>query len=144
MITRTLGTGGLEVSAVGLGCMGLSHGYGPAVDERDGIALLCAAVEAGVTFVDTAQVYGPFVNEELVGKALAPVRDQVVDATPAQVALAWLLAQHPSIVPIPGTTKVHRLRENAGAVDIEVTTADLQGLTAAAEEVGVQGERYPE
>ena len=81
MITRTLGTSGLEVSAIGLGCMGLSHAYGLDVDEQDGIALIRAAVDLGVTFFDTAQVYGPFTNEELVGKALAPVRDQVVIAT---------------------------------------------------------------
>ena len=81
MIKRTLGSSGQEVSAIGLGCMGLSHGYGPAVDEQDGIALIRAAVDLGITFFDTAQVYGPFSNEELVGKALAPVREQVVIAT---------------------------------------------------------------
>src|SRR5215203_3157761 len=81
MITRTLGTSGLEVSPIGLGCMGLSHAYGLDIDEEDGIALIRAAVDLGITFFDTAQVYGPFVNEELVGNALAPVRDQVVIAT---------------------------------------------------------------
>src|SRR3954454_23114659 len=81
MHTRELGRSGLEVSALGLGCMGLSHGLGPAVEKQDGIALIRAAVERGVTFFDTAQVYGPFTNEELVGEALAPVRDQVVIAT---------------------------------------------------------------
>lgn len=81
MITRTLGYLGLEVSALGLGCMGLSHGYGAAVDRNAGIQLIRAAVDQGVTFFDTAQVYGPFVNEELVGEALAPVRGQVVIAT---------------------------------------------------------------
>ena len=81
MITRTLGSSGPEVSAIGLGCMGLSHGYGPAVDDQDGIALIRAAVDQGVTFFDTAQVYGPFTNEELVGQTLAPVRDEVVIAT---------------------------------------------------------------
>jgi aryl-alcohol dehydrogenase-like predicted oxidoreductase len=319
MITRTLGRSGLEVSAIGLGCMGLSHGYGPAVDDQDGIALIRSAVDLGVTFFDTAQVYGPFSNEELVGKALAPVRKQVViatkfgfsfdgssstgldshpehirstvedslrrlnveridllyqhrvdpdvpieevagmvqeliaagkvahfglseagvsiirrahavqpvtalqseyslwwrepeaeilptlaelgigfvpfsplgkgfltgtidsstsfadsdlrsklprftgqartanqalvellsaiakrkSATPAQVALAWLLAQHPWIAPIPGTTKPHRLRENTAAVDLELTPEDLEEITAAADRVDVQGERYP-
>lgn len=78
---RVLGKSGLEVSALGLGCMGLSFGLGPAVDRREGIALIRAAVERGVTFFDTAQVYGPFTNEELVGEALAPFRDQVVIAT---------------------------------------------------------------
>jgi aryl-alcohol dehydrogenase-like predicted oxidoreductase len=81
MDTRVLGSSGLEVSALGLGCMGLSHGLGPAVDQQEGIALIRAAVERGVTFFDTAQVYGPFTNEELVGAALAPFRDSVVIAT---------------------------------------------------------------
>src|SRR6202030_4242422 len=70
-----------EISAIGLGCMGLSFGLGPPVDKKDGIALIRAAVERGVTFFDTAEVYGPFTNEELVGEALAPFRDQVVIAT---------------------------------------------------------------
>ena len=319
MNKRTLGSSGLEVSAIGLGCMGLSHGYGPAVGQQDGIALIRAAVDLGITFFDKAQVYGPFTNEELVGEALAPVREQVViatkfgfsfdgsrstgldsrpehiratvedslrrlgvgkidllyqhrvdpdvpieevagavkgliaagkvghfglseagvdvirrahavqpvtalqseyslwwrepeaeilptlaelgigfvpfsplgkgfltgaidsttsfgdsdlrnilprfteqartanqalvdllsaiaerkGATTAQVALAWLLAQHAWIVPIPGTTKVHRLQENSSAVDIELTPEDLEELTAAADRVDVQGERYP-
>src|SRR3982751_1735158 len=81
MQTRRLGTSNLEVSALGLGCMGLSYGYGPAVDKRHGITLIRAAVDRGVTFFDTAEAYGPFANEELVGEALAPVRDQVVVAT---------------------------------------------------------------
>src|SRR3954470_4970024 len=73
--------GNLEVSAIGLGCMGLSHAYGTALDETAGIALIRGAVERGVTLFDTAEVYGPFVNEELVGAALAPVRDDLVIAT---------------------------------------------------------------
>src|SRR6478672_7638197 len=81
MQTRKLGKSGLEVSAIGLGCMGLSFGYGPAVDKQEGIALIRAAVDLGVTFFDTAEVYGPFTNEELVGEALAPVRDRAVIAT---------------------------------------------------------------
>jgi aryl-alcohol dehydrogenase-like predicted oxidoreductase len=81
MITRTLGSSGLEVSALGLGCMGLSHAYGLDIDEEHGIDVIRTAGDVGVTFFDTAQVYGPFTNEELVGKALAPVRDQVVIAT---------------------------------------------------------------
>ena len=81
MQKRKLGKSGLEVSAIGLGCMGLSFGYGPAVEKQAGIALIRAAVERGVTFFDTAEVYGPFTSEELVGEALAPVRDQVVIAT---------------------------------------------------------------
>src|SRR5258706_10130139 len=81
MQKRKLGKTNLEVSALGLGCMGLSFGYGPAVEKQQGIALIRAAVERGVTFFDTAEVYGPYTNEELVGEALAPFRDQVVIAT---------------------------------------------------------------
>src|SRR5499433_225116 len=81
MQKRKLGKSNLEVSAIGLGCMGLSSGYGPAVDKQAGISLIRAAFERGVTFFDTAEVYGPFTNEELVGEALAPFRSQVVIAT---------------------------------------------------------------
>lgn len=81
MQKRKLGKSGLEVSAIGLGCMGLSFGYGPAVDAKAGVWLIRAAVERGITFFDTAEAYGPFVNEELVGEALVPVRDKVVIAT---------------------------------------------------------------
>jgi aryl-alcohol dehydrogenase-like predicted oxidoreductase len=81
MQKRQLGRSGLEVSAIGLGCMGMSFSYGPPKDRQEMIALLRTAVERGVTFFDTAEVYGPFTNEELVGEALAPVRDQVVIAT---------------------------------------------------------------
>lgn len=81
MQKRYLGKSGLEVSALGLGCMGLSHGYGPATDTRQAIELIRAAVERGVTFFDTAEVYGPYLNEEVVGEALKPFRDRVVIAT---------------------------------------------------------------
>src|SRR6202162_3294818 len=81
MKKRKLGKSNLEVSALGLGCMGMSFGFGPAMDKKDGISLIRTAVERGVTFFDTAEVYGPFTNEELVGEALAPLRDQVVIAT---------------------------------------------------------------
>ena len=81
MQKRTLGKSNLKVSALGLGCMGMSYGYGPAADRQEMIALIRSAVERGITFFDTAQVYGGFTNEELVGEALAPVRDQVVIAT---------------------------------------------------------------
>ncbi len=330
MQKRKLGKSNFEVSAIGLGCMGLSFGYGPAVDKQQGISLIRAAVERGVTFFDTAEVYGPFTNEELVGEALAPFRDQVViatkfgfkiengkqagldsrpehikevadaslkrlkmadaslkrlktdridllyqhrvdpnvpiedvagavkdliqqgkvrhfglseagvktirrahavqsvaalqseyslwwrepeaevlptleelgigfvpfsplgkgfltgkisqdtqfdktdfrnvvprftpenrkanqamvdlvgrfaqqkKATPAQVALAWLLAQKPWFVPIPGTTKLHRLEENIGAAAVELMPDDLRQLESAASKIPVQGERYPE
>lgn len=326
MQKRILGTNGLEVSAIGLGCMGMSFSYGPPKDKQEMITLLRTAVERGVTFFDTAEVYGPFTNEELVGEALAPLRDRVViatkfgfdttvdpramkgggpvlnsrpehikevaeaslkrlrtdvidlfyqhrvdpdvpieevagavkeliqegkvrhfglseagietvrrahavqpvacvqneyslwfrrpeegllqtleelgiglvpysplgkgfltgkidesttfdstdfrstlprftpealkanqalvdllsrisaekKATPAQVALAWLLAQKPWIVPIPGTTKLERLDENIGAVAIELTTNNLREIEQAAAQITVQGERYPE
>ena len=81
MQKRCLGAAGLEVSELGFGCMGLSFGYGPAVDKSAGIALIRAAYERGVTFFDTAEAYGPFANEELVGEAIAPIRDHVVIAT---------------------------------------------------------------
>src|SRR5256885_2470052 len=81
MKKRKLGNSNLEVSALGLGCMGMSFGYGPPADKQEMISLIRSAVERGVTFFDTAQVYGPFTNEELVGEALAPLREQVVIAT---------------------------------------------------------------
>src|SRR6202045_5220780 len=81
MKKRKLGKSNLEVTAIGLGCMGLSYGYGPAVDKQEGISLIRGAVERGITFFDTAEVYGPFTNEELLGEALAPFREQVVIAT---------------------------------------------------------------
>jgi aryl-alcohol dehydrogenase-like predicted oxidoreductase len=319
MQKRKLGKSDLEVSALGLGCMGLSFGFGPATDNDTAIKLIRAAVERGVTFFDTAEIYGPFVNEELVGEALAPVRDQVVIATkfgfetstplrglnsrpehikqvaeaslkrlrtdridlfyqhrvdpdvpiedvagavkdlilagkvnhfglseagaqsirrahavqpvtalqseyslwwrepesqilplleelgiglvpfsplgkgfltgaisetttfeqgdfrnivprfspearktnqavvdllgriardknvtPAQIALAWLLAQKPWIVPIPGTTKQHRLEENIGAASVELSPEDLRDIDSAVSAIAVQGARYPE
>ena len=322
MQKRKLGKSGLEVSAIGFGCMGLSFSYGPAVEKQHGIALIRAAVERGVTFFDTAEVYGPFVNEILVGEALAPFRDRVViatkfafdidpetgqnrglnsrpehikqaaeaslkrlkvetidllyqhrvdpnvpiedvagavkdlikegkvkhfglsepgvqtirrahailpvtavqneyslwwrrpeaqviptleelgiglvpysplgkgfltgkidqsttfsgtdirntiprfsaearkanqgmvdllakiaarkNATPAQVALAWLLAEKPWIVPIPGTTKLERLEENIGAAAVELTSNDLEEIESAASKITVEGARYPE
>lgn len=318
MITRKLGTSGLEVSALGLGCMGLSFGYGTTTDRGEAIALLRAAHERGVTFFDTAEAYGPGANEDLLGEALAPVRDTVViatkfgfvdgvpsqgldsrperirqvaeeslkrlrtdridlfyqhrvdpkvpvedvagtvrdliaegkvkhfgmseagpdairrahavqplaalqseysmwwrepeqailplleelgigfvpfaplgrgfltgkltadtvfakddfrstvprfqaealkanqalvdlvgliaaekGATPAQIALAWLLAQRPWIVPIPGTTKLHRLEENLGAVAVELTTGDLARIRTALAGIETVGDRYP-
>jgi aryl-alcohol dehydrogenase-like predicted oxidoreductase len=320
MQKRTLGKSGLEVSALGFGCMGISFGYGPAASRDEGIAIIRAAVDGGVTFFDTAEAYGPFANEELVGEALAPVRNQVVvatkfgfkfesgkqagldsrpvhirevaeaslkrlktdridlfyqhrvdpnvpiedvagavkdliregkikhfglseagvgtirrahavqavaalqseyslwwrepekevlptleqlgigfvpfsplgkgfltgkiddkttfdptdfrsivprfteenrkanlafvewlktfaerkKATPAQIALAWLLGQKPWIVPIPGTTKRNRLQENLGAAEIQLTADDLREIDRAASQIEVHGARYPE
>jgi len=159
---RKLGNSNLEVSALGLGCMGMSFGYGTIADKNEMITLIHKAVESGVTFFDTAEVYGPSINEELgigfvpfspLGKgfltgkmdhnttfdskdfrstvprlspenlkaniAFVDMLAQVSkrkNATPVQIALTWLLAQKPWIVPIPGTTKLHRLKENLGAV----------------------------
>jgi len=318
MQKRKLGKSGLEVSAIGFGCMGLTFAYGPALEKQAAIAIIRAAVECGVTFFDTAEAYGPFANEELVGEALAPLRDRVViatkfgfkdgdstrgvdsrperikqvaeaslkrlktdsidlfyqhrvdpkvpmeevagtvkelirqgkvkhfglseagaqsirlahaiqpvtalqseysmwwrqpeaeilptlkelgigfvaysplgkgfltgainektqfasndfrnivprftpearkanqalvdqvaqiaarkKATPAQIALAWLLAQKPWIVPIPGTTKQHRLEENTGAAGIDLTGDDLRDIEGALGRIAVQGDRYP-
>jgi aryl-alcohol dehydrogenase-like predicted oxidoreductase len=114
MKKRILGSSNLEVSTLGLGCMGISFGLGQAIDPQDGIALIRAAVERGVTFFDTAEVYGPFKNEEVVGEALAP---------------------------IPGTTKRHRLEENLGAVDVELTPDDLRELDDLTTQIKVQGAR---
>ncbi len=183
MQKRKLGKSGLEVSALGLGCMGMSFSYGPPKDKKQMISLLRATVERGVTFFDTAEVYGPFTNEELVGEALSPLRGQVVIATkfddgdfrgtlprftpearkanqalvdllgriakrkkttPAQIALAWLLARKPWIVPIPGTTKLERLEENIRASAFKLTPADLRDIDTAAAKITVQGARYPE
>lgn len=321
MQKRILGKNGLEVSALGYGCMGLDFGYANKISKQEGVTLIRQAVDRGVTFFDTAEVYGPFTNEEMVGEALRPVRDRVViatkfgfnivdgkqagtnsrpehikqvadaslkrlgieqidlfyqhrvdpnvpiedvagavkdliaagkvkhfgmsepgaqtvrrahavqlvtalqneyslwtrgvetngildtceelgiglvpysplgkgfltgamgkdtklgegdfrailprftpeameknqalvdllkrigtdkGATPAQIALAWLLAQKPWIVPIPGTTKLHRLEENLGAVDVELTAADLAEIQTVAAAIQVEGERYPE
>jgi len=104
------------------GSIGQSHGR-PSSRE-DGIAIIRAAVDRGVTFFDTAEVYGPYTNEDLVGEALQPVRNQVVIAT--------------------GTTKRHRLEENLGALDIHLTAEDLRDIDRAASQIEVQGARYPE
>jgi aryl-alcohol dehydrogenase-like predicted oxidoreductase len=142
MQKRKLGNSNLEVSAIGLGCMGMSFAYGPPPDKQEMISLIRSAVERGITFFDTAEAYGPFTNEELVGEALAPFRGQ--KATPAQIALAWLLAQKPWIVPIPGTTKLSRLEENIGAAAVNLSPDDLREIDSAASQITVQGARYPE
>ena len=105
MQKRKLGNSNLEVSAIGLGCMGMSYGYGPAHDKKEMISVIRSAVEHGVTFFDTAEIYGPFTNEELVGEALAPFREQVVIATKfgfkplpptRQSGLSWRAGQNTS------------------------------------------------
>ena len=123
MKTRTLGRVGPQVSALGYGAMGLSLAYGPAADRKDAIAILRAAVERGVTLFDTAEAYGSFTNEEIVGEALA---------------------QKPWIVPIPGTTKLNRLEENLAAAEVELTPNDLRRIDEGASKIPVKGERLPE
>ncbi|WP_415154509.1 aldo/keto reductase [Propionicimonas sp.] len=172
----------------------MSQSYGPNPGSRDDmIGVLRSAVEAGVTFFDTAEVYGPFVNEELVGEALQPIRDQVVIATkfgwriesgtsvglnsrpeqirrvaeenraanqslvdhvknladaksvtPGQIALAWLLAQQPWIVPVPGTRRTARLQENAAATQVALSADEHADLDALASRIGAHGDRYGE
>jgi len=131
MQTRVLGRNGLEVTALGFGCMGLSYGYGPATDRQEATSLIRAAPDRGVTFFDTAEAYGPGINEEVVGEALAPVRDQVVIATKFGFKNG-----------VPGTTKLHRLDENLGGVDVVLTDPDLARIRDALSGIEVQGERY--
>jgi aryl-alcohol dehydrogenase-like predicted oxidoreductase len=137
MQTRKLGRSGLEVSALGLGCMGLSFGLGPATDKATGIALIRAAVERGVTFFDTAEVYGPFVNEELVGEALAPMRDRVVIATKfgfnVGVPGAQAVNSRPAHIKEVADASLKRLRTNVidlfyqHRVDPDVPIEDVAG-----------------
>lgn len=232
MKRRTLGASGLTVSTLGLGCMGMSYAYGERPDKSGMIALLRSAAERGVTFFDTAEVYGPFANEELLGEALEPVRDDVLIATkfgfdltadpaqgpradsrpdhirvvvdaslkrlrtdridllyqhrvdpavpiedvagtvadlrfqaeavaanqalvdkvrevagpmgasPAQVALAWLLAKGEDVVPIPGTTRLSRLEENIAAAELSLGQEAIAALDAASQQVEIVGARY--
>jgi len=140
MQKRILGKNGLEVSAVGLGCMGMSFAYGPPKDKPEMIALIRAAVERGVTFFDTAEVYGPFTNEELVGEALAPVRNQVVIATKfgfrpsADGSLRWTdLDSRPAHIKEAAEASLKRLRTDVidllyqHRVDPEVPIEDVAG-----------------
>src|SRR5512135_2333721 len=123
MQKRLLGKSGLEVSALGLGCMGMSFGYGPAGDRQEMIALLRAAVERGITFFDTAEVYGPFTNEELVGEALAPFRGQVVIAT----KFGWKHGEkgpHPSVGPDSRPEQIKRVAD-ASLKRLRVEAIDL-------------------
>jgi len=147
MKTRKLGNSNLEVSALGFGCMGLNFGYANQVSKQEGIALIRQAVERGVAFFDTAEVYGPFTNEaKEQNQALVELLKRIAaekNAAPAQIALAWLLAQKPWIVPIPGATKLPRLEENLGAAEIELTPGDLAEIERAAADIRIEGERYP-
>jgi aryl-alcohol dehydrogenase-like predicted oxidoreductase len=139
MQKRILGKSGLEVSAIGLGCMGMSFSYGPPKDKGEMIALLRAAVERGVTFFDTAEVYGPFINEELVGEALAPVRDQVVIATKFGFAIgadprsAPALNSRPDHIKAVADASLKRLRTDTidlfyqHRVDPDVPIEDVAG-----------------
>src|ERR1700722_12132519 len=140
MQQRTLGRSGLKVSALGLGCMGLSFGFGPAVEKQHGIALIRTAVERGVTFFDTAEVYGPFANEELVGEALSPFRGRVVIATKFGFRLkpdgspGWLgLNSRPERIKEVAEASLKRLRVDAIAlfyqhrVDPDVPIEDVAG-----------------
>lgn len=140
MQKRKLGNGGLEVSALGLGCMGMSSAYGPPADKTEMIALLRAAVERGITFFDTAEAYGPFANEELVGEALAPLRDQVVIATkfgfdidPGTGARSGGLNSRPEHIKAVAEASLRRLKTDVidlfyqHRVDPDVPTEDVAG-----------------
>ncbi len=134
MKTRTLGKSGLEVSALGLGCMGLTFGYGPATPENEAI--------------DFRNIVPRFSEENRkANQALVDlVKDIAIEknATTAQVALAWLLAQKPLIAPIPGTTKIHRLEENVGGATLDLSVDDLAKIQNALQTIEIVGERYPQ
>ena len=117
--------------------MGISFSYGPPKDKQEMISLIGAAAELGIIFFDTAEVHGPFLNEELLGEAPAPSHGKVVIATNSALISTW-------IVPIPGNTKPNRLDENIGALSIELTPDDLRDINEAASTISVQGNRYPE
>ena len=168
MQNRTLGNSSLEVSAIGLGCMGMSFSYGPAADKQEMISLLRAAVERGVTFFDTAEVYGPFKNEELVGEALSPFRGKVVIATKFGFKLdptggsKWIgLDSRPEHIRQVAEGSLKRLRVEAidlfyqhrvdpgvpieeVAAAVKLTSDDLREIESASSKITVQGARYPE
>ncbi|GFZ30059.1 hypothetical protein CSC2_05850 [Clostridium zeae] len=145
MKKRILGRG-LEVSEIGLGCMGMTHGFGEVSDEAEMIEVIRGAVKSGITMFDTAECYqnddGTIFNETLVGKALKPYRDQVVIAFPAQVALAWVIAQKPFIVPIPGSRKLSRIEENIKAADIELSSMELANIKQALDNLELKADRW--
>jgi aryl-alcohol dehydrogenase-like predicted oxidoreductase len=171
MKKRTLGKSNVEVTAIGLGCMGMSYAYGPAPDKQEMIQLLRSAVELGIGFVPFSPLGKGFLTGKIdenttfdhtdfrnivprftpearkANQALVALLREIAEqkqATPAQIALAWLFAQKPWIVPIPGTTKLERLKENIGAASIELTPEDLHKIESAASKITVQGARYPE
>ena len=125
MKTRELGRSGLQVSALGLGCMGISQSYGTPLSKEDGVKLIRDAIDRNLAFVDLL-------------KQVASEKG----ATPAQVALAWLLTQRPYIVPIPGTTKLHRLEENIGAASLRLSADDLSEINEGASRIQPEGDRY--
>lgn len=132
MQKRTLGKISLEVSALGLGCMGMSFGYGEAKDKREMLLLIRAAVEKGVTFFDTAEVYGPFANEELVGEAVAPVREQIVIAT----KFGFNNDPHKQPTDSPLNSRPEHIKK--------VVEGSLKRLKTLTEQIDVQGARYSE
>src|SRR6266496_1383091 len=144
MEKRKLGNSNLEVSALGLGCMGMSFGYGPAADKQEMISLIRSAVECGVTFFDTAEVYGPFKNEELVGEALAPFRGQVVIATKfefntsADTSKQSELSSRSERIKNVAEASLKRLKADA----IQLTDDDLREIEKAASKITSKGGRY--
>jgi aryl-alcohol dehydrogenase-like predicted oxidoreductase len=128
---RELGRSGLKVSALGLGCMGMSEFYGNR-DDAESIRVIHRALDLGVDFLDTADMYGVGVNEELVEKACKP----------AQLALAWVLAQGSDIVPIPGTKRIAYLEDNVASAAIQLSAEDLKRLDEAAPRGAAHGDRY--
>ena len=162
MQKRKLGNSGLEVSALGLGCMGMSYGLGPAADQREMISLIRQAFDLGVTFFDTAEAYGPFKNEELVGKALAPLREKVVIATKfgfsfdAEGKPADMDSRPEHIREVAeaslrrlGTDHIdlfyqHRVDRNVPIEDVALSEIDLRDIESAASRIMVQGARYSE
>lgn len=162
MQTRKLGNSNLEVSAIGLGCMGMSFSYGPPKDKQEMTALLRAAVDRGITFFDTAEVYGPYLNEELIGEALAPFRNQVIIATkfgfdispnsdPRGMKGSPGLNSQPEHIKEAVEGSLKRLKVEAidllyqhRAVSVELTPDDLRNIDDAAAKITVQGDRYPE
>src|SRR3954465_8684207 len=145
MQKRTLGNGDLKVSALGFGCMGLSASYGPPTERQEGIKVIRAAVDQGVTFFDTAEVYGPFANEKLVGEALAPFRDGVVIATKFGFGInpdgtRYGLDSRPEhIRQVVDAMLLHRLEENIGAASVVLTSDDLREIEDTAGKIPVQG-----